>query len=256
MVFRTYSAIAVTAYLNRTEITIPNGIMIKKEDENNFLISDSKGSFKHISNSANSIDELKNNLIYIQLEDKNKCILYIGDSIVHSFDIEYKNNQRLVYSEFILLNNILSEYRNLRENFEFNLRYEEAGELFKREMELKRKYKQLSKEPRYVVGSYKWIYRNFSLTGLYYHLFNYGESFFRPLVIFVLPFFIFSLFYFILLDSGSMFLNNDYLNEVRNFIKNGHISENTESLIKTLLLPIIATLFIPLRRRFERRFRH
>jgi hypothetical protein len=39
-------------------------------------------------------------------------------------------------------------YRNLRENYEYRLRYDEAGEFFIREMELKRKLHTL--QPYYV----------------------------------------------------------------------------------------------------------
>ena len=37
----------------------------------------------------------------------------------------------------------LKTYRNLRENCEFRLRYDEAGKFFIREMELKRKYREV-----------------------------------------------------------------------------------------------------------------
>jgi hypothetical protein len=40
------------------------------------------------------------------------------------------------------LGSIMAVYRNLRENYEFRLRYDEAGEFFKKEMELKRKYRE------------------------------------------------------------------------------------------------------------------
>jgi hypothetical protein len=36
----------------------------------------------------------------------------------------------------------MAVYRNLRENYEFRLRYDEAGKFFIREMELKRKYRE------------------------------------------------------------------------------------------------------------------
>jgi hypothetical protein len=37
---------------------------------------------------------------------------------------------------------VLSVYRNLRENYEFRLRYDDAGKFFIKEMELKRKYRE------------------------------------------------------------------------------------------------------------------
>ena len=66
------------------------------------------------------------------------------------------------------------------------MRYDEAGEFFIREMELKRMYKEIpSKEGAnsLVIKQNNWLKRNlFSLTGLYYHLSRYGEDLLRPTV--------------------------------------------------------------------------
>ena len=101
----------------------------------------------------------------------------------------------------IKLGDILSVYRNLRDNYEFNMRYTEAGKFFVREMEINRLYRTISshswknvfrlkwriKEIRLLelnnttlLAQNDWINRNLSLTGLYYHLSRYGESFSRP----------------------------------------------------------------------------
>jgi hypothetical protein len=81
-------------------------------------------------------------------------------------------------------------------NYEYRLRYDEASKFFKREMELKRKYKEgtsvsafkpnsLFKERNdnqssnieYELKQNGWFRRDlFSLTGLYYRLFGYGED--------------------------------------------------------------------------------
>ena len=37
----------------------------------------------------------------------------------------------------------MAVYRNLRENYEYRLRYDEAGKFFIKEMELKRKYREI-----------------------------------------------------------------------------------------------------------------
>jgi hypothetical protein len=86
------------------------------------------------------------------------------------------------------------------------MRYDEAGQFFIREMELKRKYREVvSKEEKEEVDNNlegeevpqpepeqeeensleikqnNWFRRNlFSLTGWYYHLSRYGESLWRP----------------------------------------------------------------------------
>ena len=66
-----------------------------------------------------------------------------------------------------------------------NIEYDEAGQFFIREMELKRKYREVvsSKDDRFEfkVKQNNWFRRNlFSLTCWYYHLSRYGESVWRP----------------------------------------------------------------------------
>ena len=85
----------------------------------------------------------------------------------------------------ISLGSVMAVYRNLRENYEFRLRYDEAGEFFIREMELKRNYRQVRPKnyASVVVNPNGWFRRNLSLTGLYYHLSRYGEDLLRPTLI-------------------------------------------------------------------------
>jgi len=93
--------------------------------------------------------------------------------------------------EQVSLEDVLSVYRNLRENYEFRLRYEDAGKFFIKEMELKRKYRELKLKGdnspipniKYVYIQNGWLRRNFSLNGLYYHFSRYGESIWRPTAI-------------------------------------------------------------------------
>ncbi len=101
----------------------------------------------------------------------------------------------------IQLGDVLAVYRNLRENYEFRMRYDEAGEFFIREMGMKRRYQTLNSRSKknifrlkwwikeislleekniIGVGQNDWVSRNISLTGLYYHLSRYGQSFSRP----------------------------------------------------------------------------
>src|ERR1043165_4273869 len=102
----------------------------------------------------------------------------------------------------VSLESIMAVYRNLRENYEFRLKYDEAGEFFIREMELKRNYreaptvspaklklliffKKLKRDnnsiPKveYTLRESDWLRKHFSLTGLYYHLSRYGEDLLR-----------------------------------------------------------------------------
>jgi hypothetical protein len=89
----------------------------------------------------------------------------------------------------ISLNLALSIYRNLRENYEFRLQYDKAGQFFIKEMELKRNYRTVhtkdngDNKSKDVLKKNNWFRRHFSLTGLYYHLSDYGESIIRPTLI-------------------------------------------------------------------------
>jgi hypothetical protein len=109
----------------------------------------------------------------------------------------------------ISLEDVLSVYRSLRENYEFRLRYGEAGKFFIKEMDLKRKYRKglsysdvlkrklirLGKKFKLVdvnmqepkisdIWEHNGFWRkNFSLIGLYYHFSTYGESVVKPTII-------------------------------------------------------------------------
>jgi len=86
----------------------------------------------------------------------------------------------------ISLDLVLYVYRRLRENYEFNLKFDEAGKFFIKEMELKRKYRTIHRQDSTssdLVGKNNWFRRHFSLTGLYYHFSSYGESIIKPTVI-------------------------------------------------------------------------
>jgi hypothetical protein len=79
---------------------------------------------------------------------------------------------------------VLSVYRNLRENYEFRLRYDEGGRFFIKEMELKRKYREVKSEkgpPR--IAKNRWPRRNLlSLIGWYHLLSDYGEGILKPFI--------------------------------------------------------------------------
>jgi uncharacterized protein YjbI with pentapeptide repeats len=93
-----------------------------------------------------------------------------------------KDKMANVYDN-VSLELVLSVYRNLRENYEFRLRYDDAGKFFIKEMELKRKYRQIEPGNGLEIKENGWFRRHFSLTGLYYHLSRYGESISRPAIV-------------------------------------------------------------------------
>jgi Pentapeptide repeats (9 copies) len=174
--------------------------------------------------------------------------------------------------ERVSLELVLSVYRNLRENYEFRLRYDDAGKFFIKEMELKRKYrtvrskngkdpKENGKDPK--VKKNDWFRRNlFSLTGLYYNLFVYGEDLKRPALMLLLPLLIVSTVYWGAINASPSFSNDGFalwLNATaRTAFDMSQVERKTPELmdtaIKTVTLVILGTLLIPLRRKFERKY--
>lgn len=164
--------------------------------------------------------------------------------------------------EKIPLSGVLALYRNLRENFEYDMEYEEAGQLFIREMNLKRAFK----PNRYdrPIEKRDWFSRNFFATGLYYWTSKYGEDFKRPVIITASAIFVATVFflYFGYEDTPIGALERS----AKAFSPTFDLPETTSDtskaltavdyLLKVIFLPIAATIFIALRRRLERRFRH
>jgi uncharacterized protein YjbI with pentapeptide repeats len=118
----------------------------------------------------------------------------------------------------VTLKGVLSVYRNLRENYEFRRRYDDAGKFFIKEMELKRKYRHVAKISRikrgfnflynkikrnnspntkveYITRKNGLIRRNISLIGFYYNVSRYGEDLIRPTIFGILIIIISTLFF-------------------------------------------------------------
>jgi uncharacterized protein YjbI with pentapeptide repeats len=148
-------------------------------------------------------------------------------------------------SQIISLEDVSSVYRNLRENYEFRLRYDDAGKFFIKEMELKRKYREAPAisplkiklrswyrklkggndiplpNIKYVLIENGWPRRNLSLTGLYYHLSNYGESILKPTIIGIITIGLSTIFWLMQSDPTfrpSLSANNPSSSNISNFI--------------------------------------
>jgi uncharacterized protein YjbI with pentapeptide repeats len=165
-----------------------------RNDETNFieLTSDSF----HVND--DSADEPKAiSSIPIKLEENSKkAILSIDGKNLYEFVVEKDKDKLKVYLPKISLASVLAVYRNLRENYEYRLRYDEAGKFFIKEMELKRKYRELL--TNYGINPVKpndWFRRNLSLTGVYYNLSRYGEDLLRPTLLGVVVVFLSTLFW-------------------------------------------------------------
>ena len=74
------------------------------------------------------------------IEEKRlmKEVERIKENKLKNEPIEKRDNE----GQSVSLELVLSVYRNLRENYEFRLRYGDAGKFFIKEMELKRKYRE------------------------------------------------------------------------------------------------------------------
>lgn len=169
------------------------------------------------------------------------------------------------------LKSILAIYRNLRDNYEFQLRYEDAGKFFIREMELNRKYKQkidgsveAKKYSQYITPAY--FYKKF---------FNYGESLRKTLACLAILFATTFVVLFTcpdtpMLEQTKPFGELDYAKihedlELRTMISfkrafNAFFQISTlgnmDAIFRVVALPFLAMTFIVLRRKYERKFRH
>jgi hypothetical protein len=173
----------------------------------------------------------------------------------------------------------LGVYRNLRENYEFRMRYDEAGEFFIREMEMKRKYKvKRTGANMYTYSLKPWIVRNLSLTGLYYNLSEYGQSVLRPTLFGIGIIALSSFLWFTQPDHSLDFsvseilfsqenltiphLQDSFERSILNFIPLLPSKEGIQLGMMDYLFKIIGgavtfgLIIIALRRRFERKFRH
>jgi hypothetical protein len=211
-------------------------------------------------------------------------VLNNKDKQQYSFIIKRNGNKLEVYPELkvyppeleldpklnIGLESIMALYRNLRENYEFRFRYEESSEFFTREMELKRKYR----EVRSLDGSIDLkdrLRRNFSLTGVYYNLFRYGESLKRIALTTVALFAVFSAAYFVVnlisinhgsfstalfQNSTTIFKNSTATTLEDMFQIKGSDLQPLDYIIRIFSLPLIGIVVISLKRKFERKVRH
>jgi uncharacterized protein YjbI with pentapeptide repeats len=248
--------------VNETTISVrekeknPNDIYYYDSANLRMILIDKKGSFTYLS----SIHDLK----LILDVNQNTVRLFIDGREEYNFETQKIDGKMKVFSEQCLLNSVITVYRFLRENFEYNLRYDEAGDLFIREMELKRNYKQINESPGYKIIKKDIISRNISLTGLYYNFFKYGESLLRPLLFLIFPLFILGTIAHILLNYQT-FIENSFaitFNAAQltllDILQLPNENQKTllDDFIKIISLPVLGSLFIPLRRKFERKFRH
>jgi hypothetical protein len=195
----------------------------------------------------------------------------------------------------VSLGTVMAVYRNLRENYEFRLRYDEAGKFFIKEMELKRRYREEDEKNTSGVAGVSsktvpngWLRRNLSLTGLYYHLSRYGEDLLRPTLVGIVIVFLSTLFW--LMQSKPIlephfFVNSSLYNSTSHFVylnQTGNLTQWQKAFERSLsdLIPLLPSgskveiglldyvikiaggtltfglIAIALRRKFERKYTH
>jgi uncharacterized protein YjbI with pentapeptide repeats len=193
---------------------------------------------KEMESVTDDYKKVKNELIekykeYIErLEEKLKNI---------NQDLE-NEIEEIKKDEDLTLDNVLTVYRNLRENYDYYMRYEESGKFFLNEMRLKRKtLPKLSGEK--IVMS------------LYETLALYGESYIRPLLaliaIMMTSFFI--RLYVHQFDPNVIF---DELLKSIDLFGLGSVSGSIDIIERLAAIPILGMLIVALRRKLERRVRH
>ena len=220
-------------YFVRTNFISPNEVRFGTDNLSNvsFLNSDiTRIFFDESSRFGHSESEKQSERFKIFDERRfEKCIM----------KSENETNLNLE-KQGLSLGSMLTSYRNLRENYEFRLRYEEAGQFFIREMEMRRVYREKfsTSEKKDIPKENNWFIQKFSLTGLYYHLSRYGESISRPIILGVIIVGLSTLFWLIQNNpTGEPFIPNISNNKldiaktsVDNFINYSQISNNTHIL--------------------------
>ena len=191
-------------------------------------------------------------------------------------------------SNAITLDNVLSVYRGLRENYDYNLKYIESGRFFVSEMEVRRLYREVitkakgEHEIRKNMQTKKtttqkplkedkapierkciynnWFRRNFSIINAYRLLCLYGESHIRPIVWALIVVLTSTVLRLLLHGNLGMLLDINTIlgaveDSVRAFFQMGGVT-GIDLAERLLSIPILGVLMLSLRRKFERRFRH
>jgi len=204
------------------------------------------------------------------------------DDIINTLDQFRSFN---VWEEFILseisrdqditLENVLSVYRYLRENYDYYLKYEGSGKFFIGEMETKRLFAEMkTKRPIYSIESfYDKLSRKCStlvlrlVLTLYRYISLYGESLLRPIIWILATILFFSFLRTILIVHVvsthdiprllySALLGENLLYSLAVFFQLVNGSRWDIIIERLIAIPIVSSLYITLRRKLERRIRH
>jgi len=207
--------------------------------------------------------------------------------VIDSTEEEYYD-----YKNKLFLGDILLEYNNLRENYEYHFKYQEAGKFFIRSSEMLRQYEErgkvkletskfritlkkfLSKIKRRneknldndgeTILKKKWRKRNLNFSRIYKLIGDYGESYLKPLGI-VGGVFVVGWAYFTIICDWNLIICSDdpisygvkrALAATTPYLSFDGTIEPLDYIIKATTLPFVGISFIALKRRFERKYRH
>lgn len=157
----------------------------------------------------------------------------------------------------------LGVLRSLRDNYEYYLMYRDAGQFFAQEMELRRMFFLR----RGTILPHSVLHRIFSLTGLYCWICGYGESF-KRVGIWAALLFTTSLAYFtlqteLMLKDGTSYASLDIFEKFGMHLKRTLAAffplgggDLPDYAIRVASVPLLGTMFVVIRRRFERKMRH
>jgi uncharacterized protein YjbI with pentapeptide repeats len=229
---------------------------------------------------SDRIDDYEIKFSMVWSVHENRLTMWINNK--QFFNPDLIISDRLMVLASTSLEEIISLYNDLRENYEYYLRYEIAGSYFKKIMTLQQDYEEILIESNHKpLKSHKRrnkISAKLSLNGLYYLLSDYGEDYLRPLMLGLTILVIATLWFYItshFVDFGicslkpSIILIECYLtiplsDELKRTIIDflpfsGFTIPNPsfgDIILKALGFVVFGLLFISLRRKFERRFRH
>jgi hypothetical protein len=132
--------------------------------------------------------------------NNNEAVLKADGHLYYTFKLMKENSGIYLYPWETPLEGVIASYRNLRENYEYRMRYYESGQFFIREMELQRNYHRNDEGVTKRTCRFK---RNLSATGLYHFFSLYGESLTRPFLV-GLGILLFSTFFWLIQSQPSL----------------------------------------------------
>lgn len=111
------------------------------------------------------------------MPNDGEAIVKVNGFDFYSFKLVTEDNEFFILAQGPSLEGVLSVYRNLRENYEYRLRYNESGQFFIKEMELQRTFENSNAGETIRKN---WFKRNLSPIGMY-HFFLFMAKVFEDL---------------------------------------------------------------------------